>query len=88
MIDDTKDQFAQLNWIVSAFNLTSATFIPFWGQMADIFGRYIILQSATVTMILGSALCAGAPTDNFPMLLAGRALQGLGSAGLNICEDM
>ena len=32
-------------------------------------------------MILGSALCAGAPVSNFAMLLAGRGLQGVGSAG-------
>lgn len=35
-------------------------------------------------MILGSALCAGAPVTAFPMLLVGRAIQGIGCAGLNI----
>lgn len=35
-------------------------------------------------MILGSALCAGAPTSNFPMLLAGRGIQGLATAGTMI----
>lgn len=78
------DQLSQLNWIVSAFNLTSATFIPAWGQFADVFGRYTAIQTASVTMLVGSALCAGAPVTAFPMLLVGRALQGIGCAGLLI----
>jgi MFS family permease len=77
-------ELAQLNWIVSAFNLTSATFIPMWGQFADIFGRHATLQGALVCMLIGSALCAGSPTTAFPMLLVGRALQGMSCAGLNI----
>jgi MFS family permease len=78
------EELAQLNWIVSAFNLTSATFIPAWGQVADIFGRHAALQTALMLMLLGSALCAGAPTSAYPMLLVGRALQGISCAGLNI----
>jgi len=35
-------------------------------------------------MTIGAALCAGAPTTAFPMLLVGRGLQGMGCAGLNI----
>jgi MFS family permease len=78
------DELAQLNWIVSAFNLTSATFIPAWGQFADIFGRHTALQAALILMLIGSSLCAGAPTTAFPMLLVGRALQGISCSGLNI----
>jgi MFS family permease len=69
---------------VTAFNLTSATFIPAWGQVADIFGRYGALQVAITCMLIGSALCTGAPVTAFPMLLFGRALLGMGCAGLNI----
>lgn len=82
--DTSPDQLSQLNWIISAFNLTAATFIPFWGQFADVFGRYAAIQSALLTMLLGSTLCAAAPTTAFPMLLAGRGLQGIGCAGLLI----
>lgn len=35
-------------------------------------------------MILGSVLCAAAPVTAFPMLLVGRAIQGIGCAGVNI----
>ncbi|KAB5582509.1 major facilitator superfamily domain-containing protein [Coniochaeta sp. 2T2.1] len=74
----------ELNWIISAFNLTSAAFIPFWGQMADIFGRHYVLQACVVVMMVGSALCTGAPTGAFPVLLLGRGIQGLGCAGISV----
>ncbi|KAL8335600.1 hypothetical protein RB598_009677 [Gaeumannomyces tritici] len=76
------NEVSQLNWIISAFNLTSAAFIPFWGQMADVFGRHSTLQTCVLIMMAGSALCTGAPTDAFPVLLLGRGLQGLGCAGM------
>ncbi|KAF7953768.1 uncharacterized protein EAE97_001167 [Botrytis byssoidea] len=78
------NQLSQLNWIISAFNLTATAFIPAWGQLADIAGRYATLQAALVFTLIGSALCAGAPVSAFTMLLFGRALQGLGCSGLLI----
>src|SRR5580700_10065088 len=74
----------QLYWIILSFNLTSATFIPAWGQYADIFGRHAALQGALLVILVGAALCSAAPLNAYPMLLAGRALQGIGCAGLNI----
>ncbi|KAK5662525.1 hypothetical protein OQA88_8437 [Cercophora sp. LCS_1] len=79
------DQIAQLNWIITAFNLTSATFLPFWAQTADIWGRHTTIQLSIVIMTIGSAICTGAPTSAFGVLLLGRALQGVGAAGVNIC---
>lgn len=35
-------------------------------------------------MTIGSAICTGAPTSAFSVLLLGRALQGVGAAGVNI----
>ncbi|RAL67941.1 hypothetical protein DID88_008665 [Monilinia fructigena] len=78
------NQLSQLNWIISAFNLTATTFIPAWGQLADIFGRYAVLQAALILTLIGSALCAGSPVTTFTMLLFGRALQGIGCSGLLI----
>ncbi|KAF5714907.1 major facilitator family transporter [Fusarium globosum] len=77
-------EISQLNWIVSAFNLTSAAFIPFWAQMADVFGRDASINAAIILMLIGSALCTGAPTNAFPVLLLGRGFQGLAAAGLNV----
>ncbi|OLN92219.1 putative MFS-type transporter C16A3.17c 1 [Colletotrichum chlorophyti] len=78
------NETGQLNWIIAAFNLTSAAFIPFWGQIADIFGRHVSIQASLVFMLVGSALCTGAPVTAFPVLLLGRALQGLACAGLSV----
>ena len=36
-------------------------------------------------MIIGSAICTGAPTTQFGVLLLGRGLQGVGTAGIGIC---
>ncbi|KAK1753190.1 major facilitator superfamily domain, general substrate transporter [Echria macrotheca] len=79
------NEIAQLNWIITAFNLTAAAFLPFWAQTADIWGRHPTMQTAIVVMAVGSALCTGAPTSAFGVLLLGRALQGVGAAGVNIC---
>ncbi|KAI9158391.1 Efflux pump FUS6 [Paramyrothecium foliicola] len=75
---------SQFNWIASAFNLTSAAFIPFWGQMADVFGRNACLNGSLVLMLVGSALCTGAPSNAFSVLLLGRGFQGVAAAGLNV----
>ncbi|TEA20093.1 Protein SGE1 [Colletotrichum sidae] len=72
------DETGQLNWIIAAFNLTSAAFIPFWGQVADIFGRHVPMQACLVSMLVGSALCTGAPTSSFAVLLLGAWYPGPG----------
>lgn len=78
--DGSPDAFNQLNWIVTAFTLTDTALIPIFGQLADIFGRYAALQLAICTLTIGSILCAAAPV--WAVLLLGRALQGVGSAGM------
>ncbi|KAI5463864.1 major facilitator superfamily domain-containing protein [Mariannaea sp. PMI_226] len=78
-------QIKQLNWIISSFNLTSAAFLPFWAQMTDIFGRHLTAQASIVVVMVGSAICTGAPTSAFGVLLLGRSIQGIGVAGTNMC---
>ena len=73
------DKFNQLNWIVTAFTLTSTAFIPVFGQLSDIFGRHAGIQFAVIILTIGSVLCATTP--NWPVLLLGRGLQGVGTAG-------
>jgi len=50
------------------------------GQIADIYGRHFALHFQMFWILLGSVLCASAVA--WPMLLFGRALQGLGAAGI------
>ncbi|KAH8660226.1 major facilitator superfamily domain-containing protein [Xylariales sp. PMI_506] len=78
------NEIKQLNWIISSFNLTSAAFLPFWAQLTDIFGRHVTVQAAIILMLVGSAICTGAPTSAFGVLLLGRAVQGVGAAGVNM----
>ncbi|KAI4625232.1 uncharacterized protein J4E87_005078 [Alternaria ethzedia] len=68
------------NWIVAAYTLTFTTFIPASGQLADIYGRHFALQFQMFWITIGSIICATA--QSWSMLLAGRALQGLGAAGI------
>ncbi|KAF2798649.1 MFS general substrate transporter [Melanomma pulvis-pyrius CBS 109.77] len=68
------------NWIVAAYTLTFTTFVPVSGQIADIYGRHAALQFQMFWILIGSVFCASAVT--WGMLLFGRALQGLGAAGV------
>jgi MFS family permease len=64
------------SWIANAYILTNTAFLPLYGQVADIFGRHITMQSAIFVFLVGSALCTGAQT--WGMILAGRAIAGIG----------
>ncbi|KAL4904049.1 hypothetical protein BDW74DRAFT_155065 [Aspergillus multicolor] len=74
------DELSEQSWIVTSFTLTSTALIPAFGQLSDVFGRHASLQLATFMMLIGSVL--GAAAQSWGMLLLGRALQGVGSAGL------
>jgi EmrB/QacA subfamily drug resistance transporter len=69
-----------LSWVVTAYLLTSTVAGPFYGKLGDVYGRKIILQSAIVIFLVGSALCGLA--HNMFDLIAFRALQGIGGGGL------
>lgn len=71
---------AGYTWIGSAFLLASAASTPTWGKLSDIWGRKPLLLGAVAVFIVGSALCGAA--TSIEMLIAGRALQGLGAGGL------
>ncbi|KAF1996885.1 MFS general substrate transporter [Amniculicola lignicola CBS 123094] len=68
------------NWIVAAYTLTFTTFVPTSGQIADIYGRHSAIQFHIFFIMIGSVFCAAAVT--WGMMLFGRALQGLGAAGI------
>lgn len=74
-------------WVGSAYLLTNAASVPFWGKVSDVFGRKTILMFANAIFLAGSLISALA--KNFDMLIAGRAVQGLGGGGIvilvNIC---
>jgi MFS family permease len=70
------DELSEQSWIANAYILGNTAFIPIYGQVADIFGRHGVMQSAIFIFLVGSALCTGAQA--WGMLLAGRAIAGIG----------
>jgi EmrB/QacA subfamily drug resistance transporter len=71
---------SHLAWVITAYLLTSTVSTPLWGKLGDLYGRKIFFQAAIVIFLAGSVL-AGLSTSLI-MLIAFRAVQGLGSGGL------
>ncbi|RYP75706.1 hypothetical protein DL771_002193 [Monosporascus sp. 5C6A] len=73
-------------WMTNAFFLCSAAFQPFIGQLCNVFGRRWVTLSIVAIFILGSGICGGATSG--AMLIAGRAVQGVGSGGIIMVFDI
>jgi EmrB/QacA subfamily drug resistance transporter len=69
-----------LSWVVTAYLLAATATTPLFGKLSDIYGRRTMLLSAISIFILGSVVCALAPTI-WTLILA-RGLQGIGGGGL------
>lgn len=69
-----------LPWIVTAYLLTATAVAPLYGKVSDIHGRRGTLYAAVGLFLLGSLVAAVAP--NMFVLIAARAIQGLGGGGL------
>jgi EmrB/QacA subfamily drug resistance transporter len=67
-----------LQWVVDAYNLVYASLLLTAGTLADIYGRRRIFALGIALFTLGSLLCGLAP--NVIVLVAGRAIAGLGAA--------
>lgn len=72
--------FENLPWVVTTYLLTSTAVTPLYGKISDIAGRRLTLLVAIGIFVLGSILCALAPT--MLALILARGLQGLGGGGL------
>ncbi|KAF7520304.1 hypothetical protein G7054_g12805 [Neopestalotiopsis clavispora] len=73
-------------WFVNAYFLTSAAFLPLFGQLADIFGRRWVFISVVALFTLGSGISGG--SNSATMLIAGRAVQGIGGGGINLLIEL
>ncbi|KAF2795009.1 DNA repair protein RAD50 [Melanomma pulvis-pyrius CBS 109.77] len=73
-------------WITNAFFMCSAAIQPLIGQLCNIFGRRWNMLVSVALFTLGSGLCGGA--TNGGMLIAARAIQGLGSGGITLLNDI
>jgi EmrB/QacA subfamily drug resistance transporter len=75
---DLGADFAGLQWTVNAYTLTLASLILLGGSLGDHLGRRRVFVVGVVWFALASLLCGLAPS--LPLLVAGRALQGVGGA--------
>jgi EmrB/QacA subfamily drug resistance transporter len=71
-----------ISWVVTAYLLAQTVVTPLYGKLGDLYGRKIVLQSALIVFLVGSALCG--QSRSLDELIAFRALQGLGGGGLMV----
>jgi EmrB/QacA subfamily drug resistance transporter len=71
-----------ISWVVTAYLLAITVVTPLYGKLGDLYGRKIVLQSALVLFLAGSALCGMA--QGMTELILFRAIQGLGGGGLMV----
>lgn len=74
----------QVSLIITVYSIVAIICIPFAGYLSDRFGRKKVLLPCLLIAGAGGAVAAFASTsfkDPYLMILAGRVLQGIGSAG-------
>lgn len=74
------NSYGHLSWIISAYLLTTTAATPIYGKLSDLYGRRALLLPAIAWFMAASVLCGMA--QSLPQLVAFRALQGMGGAGL------
>lgn len=70
--------YAMVQWTITIYMFTAGIAQLFWGPASDRFGRRAALASGLGVYLAGCLMAALAPS--IELLLAGRALQGLGGA--------
>ncbi len=79
-----RDQFAiradMTAWVATAFTLPFMVFMPVYGRLSDGVGKRRLILAGLLLFTLGTAITLSA-TD-LTWLMAGRAIQGFGTAGL------
>lgn len=84
------DGLRRYDWVATAYLLASTVFVPIYGRLADLMSRRTIELGAVVLFLAGSFLCGLSGEfgplpllgDGMNQLIAFRALQGVGGAGL------
>jgi len=73
---------SHIAWVITSYLLATTVSTPLWGKLGDQYGRKFFFQAAIVIFLVGSVL-AGL-SFSMVMLIAFRALQGLGAGGLMV----
>jgi EmrB/QacA subfamily drug resistance transporter len=69
-------------WVVTSYLLASTIVTAIVGKLGDLIGRKTIFIAAVLFFMAGSVLCGLA--GSFPMLVAARALQGVGGGAIMV----
>ncbi|EAW19554.1 MDR family MFS transporter [Aspergillus fischeri NRRL 181] len=80
-INDDFHSLSDVAWYGSAFFLVTASFQTAWGKAYGFFSLKITFLLALFLFEIGSLICGVAPSS--VALIVGRAIAGLGAAGLN-----
>jgi EmrB/QacA subfamily drug resistance transporter len=72
--------FEHYSWVFSAYMLALTVSVPLYGKLSDLYGRRPFFVLGIVLFMSGAVLCGVA--QSMSMLIAGRAVQGLGAGGL------
>lgn len=74
-----------MQWVSTAYILTSTLTMPVYGKLGDLIGRKRLLMTALGLYAAGKVLCGLAV--NMEMLIGGRLISGLGGGGLIILSQ-
>src|SRR5437868_9429275 len=77
---DLHASITDVQWVIEAYALFLAALILVGGSLGDQFGRRRVFLGGVIWFAAASMLCGAAPSAR--MLIAGRALQGVGAAFL------
>lgn len=86
MISDEFQTIADLGWWSNGYLLTLSSFQLFYGKLYSLFSIKIVYLVAIALFEVGSLVCTTAP--NSASLVTGRAIAGLGAAGIFVRNQL
>ena len=75
----------RMSWVITVYLLTMTIGLPVYGKLGDQIGRKPLFVAAILLFSAGSLL--GALASNIDLLIAARAVQGLGGGGLMVLSQ-
>jgi EmrB/QacA subfamily drug resistance transporter len=75
---DLRIGVSALQWVIDAYNLVYGSLLLTAGTLGDLYGRRRVFAVGAAVFVIGSLMCSMAPDAT--ILIAGRALTGLGAA--------
>ncbi|MGN7947129.1 MFS transporter [Microbacterium sp. 22215] len=74
-----------MGWVVVGYTLASTVLLPVIGKLGDLVGPRAVFLTSLVVFLFASLACGFA--GSMPWLIAGRVLQGMSSAGLQLMSQ-